>query len=77
MPLNEDAELYDVELYDGPGGALLLTFTDLTAETATYTAAQITADGFGAPPDPLTLKVFQKSAQVGRGFSLEKTIPTT
>jgi hypothetical protein len=73
VPLNEDTEEYEIEIYDGPAGTLLRTVTGVTAETYKYLSADITTD-FGALPTTLTFKVYQISAQVGRGFSYEETV---
>lgn len=74
IPLNEDTEEYVLEIYDGPGGTLLRTYTGITSPSYTYPSADITTD-FGSVPSNLTIKVYQVSAQVGRGFSNEVTIP--
>ena len=73
VPLAEDDEEYDVEIYDGPGGSLLRTASGLTSNEYTYASADITTD-FGSIPSQLTLKVYQVSAQVGRGFAYEVTV---
>lgn len=69
VPLNEATEAYQVDILDGVGGSVLRTLS-VTAPTATYTAANITAD-FGSTPAELSLNVYQMSAVVGRGFSTE------
>lgn len=74
VPLNEDSEEYELEIYDSPGGTLLRTYTGITSPSYTYPNADITTD-FGSVPSNLTIKVYQISAQVGRGFSDETTIP--
>jgi hypothetical protein len=72
VPLAEDAEAYEVEILDGPGGAVLRTQT--VAETSfAYTTAMQGSD-FGAAQTELTLRVCQISAQVGRGFAGETTL---
>lgn len=76
-PLNEASELYDVEILDGPGGAIVRTIADLTAATVTYTAAQQATDGFTAPANTVTLRVYQKSLVLGRGYSHEFTVWTS
>lgn len=72
VPLSEDSEEYELEIYDGPAGTLLRTATGISTEEYTYTSANITTD-FGSIPDQLTLKVYQISAQVDRGFTYEVT----
>lgn len=72
-PLSEASELYDVEILSGPGGTVKRTFSDLTSPSQTYSNANIIAD-FGSVPGALTLRVYQKSAVVGRGLSRETTV---
>jgi hypothetical protein len=74
VPLSEDTEEYELEIYDGPGGSLVRTVTSITTPTWNYSSANQTTDGFTAPVQTLTFKVFQISAQVGRGFSEEVTV---
>jgi len=75
VPLNEEEERYDVEIYDSTGVTLKRTISDLTTPTAIYTVAQQTTD-FGSPPASVLVKCYQRSAAVGRGFEAEATIPT-
>ncbi len=76
-PLSEASELYDLEIYSGPGGTLKRTFADVgAARTVTYSNASIVAD-FGALPAALTVRLYQKSAVVGRGLTRELTIPVS
>jgi len=63
-PLDEPAELYDVDIYDG--STLVRTVSGLTAPALTYTRAQQEAD-FGTPPPALTVRPIQVSSRVGRG----------
>jgi hypothetical protein len=63
-PLGEATELYRIEVFDGATLANTYTATD---GAFTYTAAQITADGF-APTDPIGFTVRQVSEIVGPGF---------
>jgi hypothetical protein len=67
VPLGEASEAYDVDILDGPGGAVLRTLGDLSSPTAVYGAAERTAD-FGAPQATIHLRVVQLSASIGRGF---------
>lgn len=73
VPLSEDTEAYELEIFDGPGGALLRTFTGMTTPAKTYTAANIATD-FGSMPTEITFKIYQMSALVGRGLSRELTV---
>ena len=65
--LGEDSELYDVEIYDATYTTLKRTFSSLTTQAVTYTAAEQTTD-FGSPQATVYGKVYQVSAIVGRGF---------
>jgi hypothetical protein len=72
VPLAEDAEAYEVEIRDGPGGAVLRTET--VAETSFVYTTAMQASDFGGAQTALTLRVYQISAQVGRGFAGEATL---
>lgn len=50
-------------------------FTGLTTPSLTYTAAQMTADGFDPDTDTLWLVVYQLSAVIGRGFAGFQQLP--
>jgi hypothetical protein len=67
VPLGEASEAYEVDILDGPGGAVVRTLGDLASPTVAYTATQQTAD-FGAPQATVHLRVIQLSATIGRGF---------
>jgi hypothetical protein len=71
--LAEDAEAYELQILDGPGGAVLRTETGITTTSFTYTSALQSAD-FGGAQTELTFRVYQISAQVGRGFASEATL---
>lgn len=73
VPLGETVEAYECDILDGPAGAVLRTITGLSTTSASYTAAQQTADG-GTPGNPVTVVVYQISTVVGRGFGAEETI---
>lgn len=77
VPMSEDSEEYELEIYDAPGGAVVRTVTGLTSPDYTYSAADQTSDGFAPPMTEITMKVYQISAQVGRGFSREVTVSVT
>ena len=70
--LAEDQEEYELEILDGPGGAVLRTETGITSASFVYTTAMQSAD-FGVAQTELTFRVYQISAQVGRGFASEDT----
>ncbi len=67
LPLNEDSELYQVDIYDAPGTSVLRTLSG-TSLPITYAAADVTTD-FGSTPATIWLAVYQMSGQVGRGFT--------
>lgn len=72
VPLGEETEAYSVDVIDG-GGAVLRTIAGLTTAEATYSAAEQAADGL-TPGDAVTVRVYQISATVGRGYAGEATI---
>jgi hypothetical protein len=74
VPLNEDTEEYEIDIFDGPGGTLVRTVTGLSSAAYNYSSADQTTDGFTPPETSITIKVYQISAQVGRGFSREVTL---
>jgi len=73
VPLGETTEAYEVDILNGPGGAVLRTITGLTSQTASYSAANQTTDGI-TPGNPVTVVVYQISSTIGRGFGAEATI---
>jgi hypothetical protein len=75
VPVAEDAEVYELEILDGPGGNVVRTATGITSASFVYTTAMQSAD-FGTPQTALTFRVYQISAQVGRGFPSEDTVST-
>lgn len=74
VPVSEDEEEYELEIFDGPGGTLVRTVQGLTSPQYNYSSAEQTTDGFTAPVSSITIQVYQMSAQVGRGFSREVTL---
>ena len=74
--IGEASEVYDLEMLDGPGGSVVHTQNGLTTKTATITPADIEA-GIGSPAQDITtisVKIYQVSATVGRGFSEEHRV---
>jgi hypothetical protein len=69
-PLSEDTESYEIDILDGTGGTVLRTLL-ATTTTVVYDSADVTTD-HGGPPATLYFRVYQMSAQVGRGFSIEE-----
>lgn len=72
VPLNEQSEQYDLEIYDSTGVTLRRTLTDLTTASYTYTEASQTSDG--GILTSYVVKVWQKSADVGRGREASATL---
>jgi len=66
VPLSEESERYEVEIMSG--ATLKRTITGLTSPTATYTAAQQVTD-FGSVQSSVSVRVYQLSAAVGRGYA--------
>ncbi len=71
VPLGEECACYELEVLD-PAGAVLRSFA-VGQESVTYAAADQQAD-FGALPAALSLRVYQLSAAVGRGWPAEATL---
>jgi hypothetical protein len=70
VPLGEDAELYDIEIFaDGTFATVVRTITS-GLPFADYSAADQTADGL-TPGATIYAKVYQRSAAVGRGYPLQ------
>lgn len=63
IPLDEETESYEVDIYNG--ASVVRTLTSSTP-TVTYTSADQTTD-FGSPQTSLTWRVYQMSASYGRG----------
>ena len=72
-PLNETAEKYEVDII--AAGVVKRTLT-VSSPTAVYPASMQQAD-FGGPQSALTVKVYQISAVVGRGFAGAASLPET
>ncbi len=84
VPLSEASERYEVEILSGPGGSVVRTINSgitISAAPATdefngrivYSAADQTADGL-TPGGPVTVRIYQMSEIVGRGFPAERTL---
>lgn len=72
-PLNEAVEKFEIDVYNG--ASVVRTITAYT-NTAVYTAAQQVAD-FGSVQSTVTVKIYQISATVGRGYPGAGTVPGT
>ena len=71
VPLGEECACYELEVLD-PAGVVVRSFA-VGQESVTYTAADQQAD-FGALPASLSLRVYQLSATVGRGWPAAVTL---
>ncbi len=72
VPLNEDFEVYDVEVLNGAGG-VVRTVSALASPTWFYSATAQAAD-FGAAQPSYTLNIYQLSALYGRGQVATRTV---
>lgn len=70
VPLGEETESYEVDIYDGVD--VVRTITATTPSIA-YTAAEQAADGL-TPGDPVTMRIYQMSGTAGRGFPAISTV---
>ncbi len=70
VPLGETVEDYEVDIYSDP--VTVVRTIHVVTQTASYTAAQQTADGL-TPGDPVHVKVYQIGSQ-GRGYEVDATI---
>lgn len=70
IPLGEESERYEVEIYSG---LTLKRTIATTSPTASYSAAEQTAD-FGSTQSSVSVKVYQLSAVVGRGYAASANI---
>ena len=70
VPVGEEAEEYSIDVMSG---STVKRTINTTSETASYTAADATTDGL-APAGPVTFRIYQISAKVGRGFVRETAI---
>jgi hypothetical protein len=64
VPLNEESERYE---FDVMNGANVVRTIAATMPTASYFAAQQVAD-FGSAQSTISVRVYQLSASVGRGW---------
>lgn len=55
VPLNEDTEEYELEIFDGPGGSIVRTVLALTSPDYEYTQANIQSDLDPHSLDPMTV----------------------
>lgn len=69
-PLGETTEAYEIDILSG---ATVVRTITATSETASYTAAEQTTDGF-TPGDSITIDVYQISETIGRGYAARAII---
>lgn len=69
-PIGEDSESYEIDIMDG---ATVKRTISSSTTNAVYTSAQQVAD-FGSPQQSISLRIYQLSAVVGRGYPLEVTL---
>ena len=70
--MSEAREAYDLEICDGD--TVVRTFAGITTHAQTYSAAQQTTDFPGGVPNPLTIRVYQLSSQLGRGRQAKEAL---
>ena len=66
VPLNEVSEAYEMDILSGT--TVIRTISGISTASAAYTAAQQTVD-FGSPQASVSVKIYQLSALVGRGYA--------
>lgn len=69
--LPEDQDLYDLEILDGP--TVVRTFSSVAVQSQVYTAAEQTTD-FGSAQAAVSVRVYQISARVARGYPGSATV---
>jgi hypothetical protein len=72
VPLNEEAEEYELEILNG--STVVREVTDLTSPAYIYTDAMQVADFGSAQTASIKFRVYQMSASVGRGTAAEETV---
>lgn len=72
VPLGEDAERFEFELFTDGTFATVRRVIASSTRSAIYTAAMQSADGYTS--GPLYVRVYQLSGVVGRGHALQETI---
>lgn len=73
VPIGETSESYQVEIYDGPSYATVKRTLTASTPAVAYTSAQQVTD-FGAHQKTIYARVYQMSAEVGRGYPLSGSI---
>lgn len=70
--MSEARELYDLEITGG--GAVVRIFSGIAQHSQLYSAAQQAADFPSGLPNPLTVRVYQLSALLGRGRMKQESL---
>lgn len=70
VPLGETTERYEVDILNG---STVVRTLSSTTQSVTYTAAQQTTD-FGSPPASVSVRVYQLSDSIGRGYPAAATV---
>ncbi len=80
VPLSEQSESYQIDIYNA-GGTAIVRSVVVSYPTSPepdpsflYTAAMITADGFGSTPTSLIVNIRQISTVIGVGLGNKKTL---
>jgi hypothetical protein len=69
-PLSEASEEYSIDVIVN---SVVVRTISATSQTAAYSAANQTSDGI-TPGNPVTVRIYQLSARVGRGFEATATV---
>ncbi|WP_395406315.1 hypothetical protein ACHMW6_06485 [Pseudoduganella sp. UC29_106] len=70
VPIGEESLQFVAEIWNDDFTTLLRTISSITTTSTTYSAADQTTDGL-TPGDPVSVRIYQISAVVGRGSVLE------
>jgi hypothetical protein len=73
VPLGESTESYEVEIWNSTFTTLKRTITGITSATTSYSSANQVTD-FGSNQATIYVRVYQLSANVGRGVKLQGTV---
>lgn len=73
MPLGESSASYEVEIWTAGHALLKRTISGLSSPSCPYSATDQATD-LGSPQETVSIKVYQISASVGRGFPLVESI---
>lgn len=73
VPLSEETEAYQVDIFSSSARTTVVRTIAVSAQTASYSAAQQTADAL-TPGNTIYFRVVQISAKVGRGHPADGSI---